>query len=383
MGSVSNRGTKERPLWYIRYIDIDGKRKQRPSHQPTRKDALRYLADVEARIARREIGVPEVTQEDIQRKHITVRELAEKLLAEYDPPRLRSRKRYIEQVSSSCNQRLFPYPIASMAASAVRKRDVEAYRDALRRTDYAPKTIDIALQWLSRIFSWARDCELIDCMNPVSRVERPTTYPSDEHYSKEQVIALLTGDDPDPMIACALLTGMRKGELYGLTWGCVRFDLGRIEIRRSFDGPPKNGKPRTIPLHRELAPILQRWQSRCPPTPQGLVFPVCTNWGIRPAVRGDMGNVRRLLTAAGCTGDLNRPWHAFRHTFATLFCEAGGAPDALSRILGHTSTGHAMTAAYVHVSLDYLARELARLTLGPTAPAPPNVIPLHPFRQTA
>ena len=59
MGTVSNRGTKERPLWYIRYVDGDGKRKNRPSYQPTKKDAERYLAEVEARVARCDIGIPD------------------------------------------------------------------------------------------------------------------------------------------------------------------------------------------------------------------------------------------------------------------------------------------------------------------------------------
>lgn len=381
MGTVSNRGTKDRPLWYIRYLDSDGKRKQRPSHQPTKKDAERFLADVEARIARHEIGVPEVSPEEKQRRTITVRELAERFIAEYDPPRLRNRKRYMEIVSSSCNQRLFPYPIASMVAAAVKKRDVEALRDQLRRAEYAPKTIGLTLQWLSRIYSWAIDAELVACTNPVSRVERLPTEPSTECYSREQVAALLDGEAPNPMIATALYTGMRKGELYGLTWACVRFDLGRIDVRKSFDGPPKNGKARAIPLHPELAPILRAWQAQCPKTPQGLVFPVQTRVGLRPAVRGDMGRLRSTLAAAGCPGGLDRPWHAFRHTFATLFCEAGGAPDALSRILGHSGGGNTITAGYVHVSLDYLARELARLTLRPIAPS--NIIPLHPYRQTA
>ncbi len=31
MGAVSNRGTKDRPLWSCRYVDADGKRKQRPT----------------------------------------------------------------------------------------------------------------------------------------------------------------------------------------------------------------------------------------------------------------------------------------------------------------------------------------------------------------
>jgi len=130
------------------------------------------------------------------------------------------------------------------------------------------------------------------------------------------------------MIAMAFYTGMRKGELFGLTWACVRFDLGRIEVQT------------------------------------------------------DTGDLRLVLTAAGCPSHLERPWHAMRHTFATMFCKAGGSPDALSRILGHTGGGgNAITAGYVHVSMDYLARELARLSLRPSAAT--NIIPLHPYRHTA
>ncbi len=37
MGTVSNRGTKDRPLWYCRSVDADGKRSSaRPSSPPRR-----------------------------------------------------------------------------------------------------------------------------------------------------------------------------------------------------------------------------------------------------------------------------------------------------------------------------------------------------------
>ena len=131
-----------------------------------------------------------------------------------------------------------------------------------------------------------------------------------------------------------------------MTWG-------RIEVRKSFDGPPKNGKPRVIPLHPELAPILRAWLSRCPPTPEGLVFLLRTNRGYRPAVQTDTGDLRLVLTAAGCPSHLERPWRDAPY-LPTMFCEAGGSPDALSRILGHTGGGgNAITAGYVHVSMDY------------------------------
>jgi hypothetical protein len=38
--------------WYLRYVDIDGRRKQRASKQPTYAEAKRMLVEIEARIAR-------------------------------------------------------------------------------------------------------------------------------------------------------------------------------------------------------------------------------------------------------------------------------------------------------------------------------------------
>jgi hypothetical protein len=38
--------------WYLRYMDADGKRRQRASKQPSFADAKRMLIEIEARIAR-------------------------------------------------------------------------------------------------------------------------------------------------------------------------------------------------------------------------------------------------------------------------------------------------------------------------------------------
>jgi glutamate-5-semialdehyde dehydrogenase len=50
MGDVKNRGSKDRPQWYCRYIDVDGKRKHRPTHQQTKALAMRFVAEVDAAV---------------------------------------------------------------------------------------------------------------------------------------------------------------------------------------------------------------------------------------------------------------------------------------------------------------------------------------------
>lgn len=369
MGTVSNRGTKDRPMWYCRYVDIDGKRKQRPTKQTNKAAALRFVAEIEARIARGLVGIPEATAAEQLAKTITVGELAERFLQDYDPPRLKDRARYVESYGSWMRRRLLEYPLARLPVVDVKRLHIEQYRDALRKKSFKATTVNLSLGYLSRVFSWGIDCEIIEVRNPCIKIERLPASPSEQQYTREQCARLL-GPDCDPMIATALHTGMRHGELRGLTWACVRFELNAIEVKRSFRTTPKSGKARMIPLHSDLAPILRAWQARCPETAEGLVFPVQANGRHRLGCRQDAQKVRRLLEAAGCPGDHLKPWHAMRHTFATQLAESGASMDAISRILGHSLGGYRVTVGYVHASLKYLAGEIEKLRLVPSASAP-------------
>jgi integrase len=381
MGTVSNIGTKDRPQWYCRYVDADGKRKHRPTKQTTKAAALRFVAEIEARVARGLIGIPEVSEDEQKAKALTVGELAQRFLKEYNPPQLKDQARYMSNAGPTVKARLLPYPLASMAAMEVRKLHVIQYRDALRET-YKPSTINTTMSTLSKIFVWAIDSEIIpDRRNPCSRIGKMRAAPLEQRYSREECARLL-GPQADPKIATALLTGMRHGELCGLRWSDVRFDLSCIEINRSFRSTPKSGKARTIPLHSDLAPILRAWQANCPETPEGLVFPVSSGGNTyRLGQRQDGCDVRSLLSAAGVPSDHLHPWHAMRHTFATLLAESGASFDAITRILGHASAGSRVTAGYVHTSLTYLAGELAKLRLVPGQPA--NVLRIEAYRATA
>ena len=59
MGSIYNRGTRDKPNWYISYTDVDGNRKAKASKQPTKTLARKYLAQFESRIASGKVGIKE------------------------------------------------------------------------------------------------------------------------------------------------------------------------------------------------------------------------------------------------------------------------------------------------------------------------------------
>lgn len=381
MASVYNRGTKDRPNWYVSYKDSNGKRKCSPTGQPTKKLAEHYRAEVEARIARGIIGIPE--PETKPQAVLTVGQLIERFQAECVGPKVRKLDGYRELRRTTYNSRIRPYPLSTLTAQNVRPVDIENFRDALRAKGYKPGTVNATLAIVKTIFHWALRQELITGRNPCSDVGKLAVEPLAERYTLDEVQRLLLLANLPPMVPTAIYTGMRCGELCGLRWEDIDFGAGRIDVRHSYEGPTKSGKPRVVPIHRELAPILIAWQVRCPQTAEGLVFPVTIvdlrDAKFRAAKDSDGGRLvemlRLHLRLAGCRADFTRPWHAFRHTFASLFLEQGGAQPALERIIGHSTSGNQVTASYVHVDLAYLARELDRMRLQPQPEA--RIIPLR------
>jgi len=148
--------------------------------------------------------------------------------------------------------------------------------------------------------------------------------------------------NPDllPIVTVALETGLRKGELLGLTWD--RIDLSRGVIRLEVT---KSGKRREVPMRQQVYGIL----SKHPEPREGRVWP---DVDIRSAFE----------TAVAKSGLENFTLHSTRHHFASWFVMRGGDLLALQKILGHRTL--AMTQRYAHLSpIICAARWLARSAL--------------------
>ena len=159
-----------------------------------------------------------------------------------------------------------------------------------------------------------------------------------------------------PMIATALHTGVRKGELFGLRWSDVNLDTGRIDVNRSYRATPKSGKVRHVAINPELGIVLREWKERCPSTKERLVFPVNGRMGDE----GDTLCIEAVLASAGCHEPEDKPWHLLRHTFASHFMMAGGSILTLKELLGHADIK--MTMRYAHLAPDFMAAEIARMS---------------------
>jgi integrase len=139
------------------------------------------------------------------------------------------------------------------------------------------------------------------------------------------------------IVTVALETGLRRGELLGLTWDRVDMSRGilRLEVTKS-------GKRREVPMRQAVYDVL----SALPGTREGRVW--------------RSGNIRTAFEHAVTAAKLDSTFHFHdcRHHFASWFVMRGGNIVALQDLLGHASLS--MTRRYSRLAPDHLRSEVAK-----------------------
>ena len=168
----------------------------------------------------------------------------------------------------------------------------------------------------------------------------------------------------------SLHTGMRIGEICGLSWDDVDLTQGIIKVRHTvarvkndaekgtktkliLDTPKTEASVREIPISTVLAPVLIKLKTI---SQKGFVLSG-TNQFMKP--RTFEYHYHRILDKSDIES-IN--FHALRHTFATRCVEVGVDIKSLSEILGHANVGITLNT-YVHSSLEMKRTQLEKLTI--------------------
>ena len=184
-----------------------------------------------------------------------------------------------------------------------------------------------------------------------------------------------------PIFILALGSGMRIGEILGLTWEDVDLVGNIIHVRHTLVYLPGDGKkatymlnpPKTsaglrdIPMTKAVKVALLRQKMQCnridtkyEPLIKGLVFPSRTNQPINEAnIRKTIRYIVKEIRKEQPDFEMFTP-HCLRHTFATWAIEKGMRPKTLQKILGHSSLRMTMDL-YCHVSLESVKEEMELL----------------------
>jgi integrase len=150
-----------------------------------------------------------------------------------------------------------------------------------------------------------------------------------------------------PLVLLALNTGLRRGELLGLTWDRVNWEHKQVTVAA---GTAKSGKERHLPLNAEALDVLTRW--RRTRAGDGLVFPGASGSRLTHTKR----SWESLLKSASIA-DFH--FHDLRHHFASRLVMAGTDLYTVQQLLGHSDSE--LTQRYAHLSPEHNAAAVARL----------------------
>jgi len=184
--------------------------------------------------------------------------------------------------------------------------------------------------------------------------------------------------------ALILETGLRTGELIGLTWDAIDFEKRTLTVNKTLEyrhkqgywraGPPKTPQSyRTIPLTERAHNILKEiWDNReyrkkSPLLSETLEYIDRRTGATSQLVMGDLVFINwrtgepaknssydtHLYKLCDEAGIKRFCMHALRHTYATRAIEAGMQPKVLQKLLGHASI-KTMVDRYVHVATESL-----------------------------
>jgi integrase len=181
---------------------------------------------------------------------------------------------------------------------------------------------------------------------PARKVARSVRF-----FSAEQVGRIITAAREEPyrtMFIVSALTGLRAGEVCGLSVDDLDFARNLIHVRQSawysnLQAPKSRAAIRTVPMPDVLRDSLESYLRQWKPNPARLLFATRTG---RPHSANKVVQ-RKLWPILDALGVPRCGFHAFRHTASTLLIDLGASPKTVQAQLGHSDSSTTLDA-YAH-----------------------------------
>jgi integrase len=258
----------------------------------------------------------------------------------------------------------------------ITRQDVARLHHARRTT---PTEANRALAVISAMFNMAeRWGERPDGSNPCRHVEKYPQRRRERMLSSGELARLgnvLAGYDGSPYYAAAIkllvFTGARLGEVLGLQWKWIDFELGEVRLPDSKTGA------KTLHLPPPALAVLAELP-RIEGNPHVIVG------GVAGAALVNLEKPWRTIRKAAGLEDVRL--HDLRHSFASIAASGGMGLPIIGKMLGHTQAQ--TTQRYAHLASDpvkaaaaTVAGKIAAAMVGGSGKgdeAAATVVPLRP-----
>ena len=267
---------------------------------------------------------------------------------------------------------------------------------------YAGSTIRQAYIALGSMFKAAKENGLID-KHPMDgvRFDSPIKAVDEIHFltvsEQEAFMKVAKRSHNFAQYALILETGLRTGEVIGLTWDAIDWESRTLTVNKTMEfrhkqhewraGPPKTRNSyRTIPLTDAAYQILwnlfqgREYRKESTELDRALTYIDRRTAKVAKLHMRDLVfiNYRTGMPAKNSSYDTHLYklcdeagikrfcMHALRHTYATRAIESGMQPKVLQKLLGHASIKTTMDR-YVHVTDDSLFQAVRQFQNAQTA----------------
>ena len=365
MASIEKRKRGGKVAYRVSYRDPEGR--QRSQSFTRRVDADAFRASVEL---------------DLRRGAYVNPEAGRRLFGDYAEEWRRARVHRpttAAQVETHLRRQILP-AFGARPIGSIRPTQVQAWVKGLGES-LAPGTVTVVYRYLASMFRAAVADGLIvasPCRGVVlPKRERPRVAP----LGTDQVHALVAATPSRYRAAVVLAagTGLRQGEVFGLTVANVDFPRRRLEVvqqlvtvqgRAPFLGPPKtDASYRSVPLPDVVLHALVAHLADYPAGRDDLVF---TNDRSEPINRTRFSDVWRRVVADAAV-PAGTGFHALRHYYASLLIRHGESVKVVQSRLGHASAAETLdTYSHLWPDSEDRTRQAIDAVLGA---APPDEIP--------
>ena len=226
--------------------------------------------------------------------------------------------------------------------------EIKQYQMARLDDGATPSTVNKEKAALSRMLQVLMELRMVE-MNPARLVKNLSEKTGERqvYIALEDFVGILKSSPAwsRPILQTAFYTGMRRGEILGLTRRHLKLDRRVIAL-----GPEdvKEGQWKRVPIHRDLLPVLEDALK------------------VR-SIQSD--HIFLIDGQPPCKHSLRKPWvqavkkrglepaprfHDIRHTWKTNARRSGMDPEIRESIMGHWGRGRSVSERYGRISDEEL-----------------------------
>lgn len=241
-------------------------------------------------------------------------------------------------------------------------RLTDEYMASRRESGLHPRTVNGHLNVLTSLLRCAVEWKHLEAIPVVHRLKvPPPTFDWLRPHEAERLLTAVRDEvEWSALFTVALRTGLRRGELFGLSWSHIDPDRQVVDVRvsnyRGIITTTKSYRERTISLTSDAMSALDRWRHV---GGDGLIFPGPDGRPTRDPGRAN----RKLHLVLQGLGIRPLRVHELRHSFASHLVLQGVPLRQIQALLGHRSI--TTTERYAHIADESLAAAIA--TIDPSA----------------